>query len=214
MRFPWEAEMRPPPPPEEDFLHQDLLTLGALLGCLLLAIIFYVRAHWTTWFDKMTLAAFKDVDRDGSGNIDREETYLCVVCLYLTLNEYGVKCCAPDRATVKKIFDATDSDKSGRLDYEEFRKTILVLSQQTAGRFIFQLVGTIMCPMIASIIFQYLDPYLPAKGGVLPNRVVRVASLVPDAVPVLILSALLFMQIWPYGTGVVDYLSEYGARRI
>ena len=132
----------------------------------------------------------------------------------MTLNEYGVKCCAPDRATVNRLFDATDVDKSGRLNYEEFRETILVLSQQVAGRFIFQLVGTIMCPIIASIIFSYLEPHLPAKDGVLPSRVVRVASLVPDAVPVLILSAVLFMQIWPYGTAAVDYLSEYRAAHI
>lgn len=139
---------------------------------------------------------------------------LCVICLYLTLNEYGVKCCAPDRAAVNRLFDATDMDKSGGLNYEEFRRTILVLSEQMAGRFLFQLVGTVMCPVIASILFEYLQPHLPAEGGILPARVVRVGSLIPEAVPVLILSAILFMQIWPFGTGAVDYLSEYGAKRI
>ena len=214
VKMPWDPPPAPPSPPDEDYLEQDLLTLATLVAGLLVAVIFYVRSHWTTWFDQLTLSAFKDVDRDASGNIDRDETYLCVVCLYLTLNEYGVKCCAPDREAVKKIFDATDSDKSGRLDYNEFRKAIFVLGQQTAGRFIFQLVGTIMCPILAHFILEFLEPYLPAKDGILPNRVIRVATLVPDAFPTLILSAVIFMQIWDYGTGFVDWLSEYGAKQI
>ena len=213
-QLPWVPPPPPPPPPPSDYLEQDLMTLAALLGCLLLAMIYYVKSNWTAWFDTITLAAFKDVDRDGSGDIDHEESYLCVVCLYLMLNEYGVKCCAPDRATVRAIFDATDMDKSGRLNYEEFRKTIFVLSQQTAGRFIFQLVGTIMCPVLASIIFEYAAPYLPTNDGVLPHRVVRVASLIPEAVPVLIISFFIFKFIWPWGTAAVDHLSEYGAERI
>ena len=83
-QLPWSPPPPPPPPPPEDFLEQDLLTLAALLGCLLLAIIYYVKSNWTAWFDKITLATFKDVDRDGSGTIDREET-----CAFLPAFEVG-----------------------------------------------------------------------------------------------------------------------------
>ena len=207
----------PPPPRDEHLLllDSDVKLLVALVLALILAAYLYVRRRWPTWFERASVSAFKAADRDQSGAIDREELFIAVLKLYLTLNEYGVRCCAPERETVNVIFDAADVDGNGTLEYDQFRAAMLVLSQQTFGRFAVQLAGTVGCPPVAALLLRTLAPHLPEAERCwwLPARLVRMGRLVPHAVPVLLLSCVLFALAWPWGTAAVDAGATRIARR-
>ena len=186
-----------------------VLTLAGLVCFFILAGYVYVKRQWPVWFEQCALRAFSEVDRDRSGTIDKEEFYTCVIWLYLTLNEYGLKCCAPDRQTVTEIMSEGDSDESGSLEYPEFKQALDVLMAQTLGRFTTQLAFTMACPPLASAIVDGARKFVqltPASLAV-PLWLEDAGALVPDSVPALVLSTVLMVTL-PAGLSYVDRLSK------
>ena len=101
---------RPPPslPDPEQPDSSRLVPMCILAACIstvLLAGYLYLRRRWPVWFHLASEKAFKEVDRNNSGSIDADEMYTCVLWIYLTLNEYGLKVRAPDRLNApQKLF--------------------------------------------------------------------------------------------------------------
>ena len=218
MKIGW---FRPPPPslPDPEQLDSSRLVpmciLAACISTVLLAGYLYLRRRWPVWFHLASEKAFKEVDRNNSGSIDADEMYTCVLWIYLTLNEYGLKVRAPDRLTVEDIMKASDIDKSGTLDFEEFKRALDVLVGQTLGRAMTQLVFTLLCPPISGLLIKgaVFLRYLVAPADIVPEqlyerlRVREVGELIPESVPVLLLSTLLMLSL-PFGLAQVDKASK------
>ena len=199
----------PPLPPEPDGSLGPVFILAAIVSSVLLAGYLYLRARWSVWFHAAALKAFNEVDRNGSGTIDKEEMYTCVLWIYLTLNEYGLKCRAPDRMTVEGIMNASDVDSSGALDFQEFNRALDVLMAQTLGRATTQLVFTLLCPPMAGLLISSVTALwaLLLPASFLPDRLREVGDIIPESVPVLLLSALLMLSL-PFGLARVDDVSK------
>ncbi|CAB9500308.1 expressed unknown protein [Seminavis robusta] len=80
-------------------------------------------------FKSMVKWAFSICDDDKSGEIGKDELYTGVLLVHLYIAKYaGAAACFPaTRATVDKLFDASDADNSGSIDEQEFA-TILVVT--------------------------------------------------------------------------------------
>jgi Ca2+-binding EF-hand superfamily protein len=101
--------------------------------------------------------AFKSIDIDKSGRVDKKELYSGLVLIHLKLAAYlGPAACRPaTREYVEEIFEALDEDESGELDKEEFSKVITMLISQMTTRVILQLSMTlVIVPMIAGYVFN------------------------------------------------------------
>ena len=199
----------PEPEPEPEL--KTYVILAVLVISALLAGYAYLKARWPVWFAAAAEAAFKEVDRDGSGSIDKEELYTCVLWLYLTLNEYGLKVCAPDRETVDEIMRVSDVDGSGALEMDEFKRALDVLTAQTLGRATTQLVFTLLCPPAAATLIEGVGAVwgMLLPGGLFPTWLQEVGGIIPESVPVLVLSALL-MLLLPLGLSQVAAAPRLG----
>ena len=217
MKMRW---FRPPPSlPDPEQLDSSRLVpmciLAACISTVLLAGYLYLRRRWPVWFHLASEKAFKEVDRNNSGSIDADEMYTCVLWIYLTLNEYGLKVRAPDRLTVEDIMKASDIDKSGTLDFEEFKRALDVLVGQTLGRAMTQLGFTLLCPPISGLLIKgaVFLRNLVAPADIVPKQlyerlhVREVGELIPESVPVLLLSTLLMLSL-PFGLAQVDKASK------
>ena len=73
-------------------------------------------------FKKLCAYVFKICDADNQGNINATELYAGVLLVHLNLAKYaGPAACFPaTRDVVEKLFTASDADKSGGIDEDEF----------------------------------------------------------------------------------------------
>ena len=183
--------------------------LAAIVSSVLLAGYLYLRRKWPVWFHAAAAKAFKEVDHNCSGTVDAEEMYTCVLWIYLTLNEYGLKVCAPDRPTVEAIMAASDVDHSNALDFEEFKNALDVLMGQTLGRAMTQLVFTLLCPPISGLLIKCVVALwvLAVPADIIPEQLREVGDLIPESVPVLLLNTLLMLSL-PFGLARVDEASK------
>ena len=110
---------------------------------------------------------------------------------------------------------ASDIDKSGTLDFEEFKRALDVLVGQTLGRAMTQLGFTLLCPPISGLLIKgaVFLRYLVAPADIVPKQlyerlhVREVGELIPESVPVLLLSTLLMLSL-PFGLAQVDKASK------
>ena len=97
-------------------------------------------------FKKLTDWAFKTIDADGSGQVDKKELYTGLLMIHLKLATYaGPAACRPaTREYCEKIFDQMDVDKSGELDREEFTEVMQIVCAQVFTRVAIQWTMTLM----------------------------------------------------------------------
>jgi len=67
-----------------------------------------------------------------------------------------------------------------------------------------QLICTLTCPALASFLLQTISHVATPADQWLSGRLLKFYRLVPDAVPVLLLSGLMFSFIWSWATLAVD----------
>jgi Ca2+-binding EF-hand superfamily protein len=65
--------------------------------------------------------AFKSFDKDGNGVLDRKEI---LGLLQLHFKEEGIKR-KPNKDDVEQFFDSIDDDKSGTIEFAEFKKFLI-----------------------------------------------------------------------------------------
>jgi hypothetical protein len=216
----WFAASPPLPEQLDSSRLVPMCILAAFVSSVLLAGYLYLRRKWPKWFHAAAEKAFNEVDHNHSGTVDAQEMYTCVLWIYLTLNEYGLKVCAPDRPTVEGIMKASDVDSSGALDFEEFKRALDVLMGQTLGRAITQLLFTLLCPPISGLLIKgvlalwTITKYvLDVPADIVPEQLRErlhlreVGDLIPESVPVLLLSTLLMLSL-PFGLAKVDEASK------
>jgi len=196
----------PPEPPTPPSYHAaSVAVLIGLCSIVFLALYVYIRYKWPVWFDIVARTAFEKVDADGSRVVNANEFYTSVLWLYLTLNEYGVRCCAPEKAVVTDIMRGMDIDHNGSLDYREFKSALEIISQQVLGRFLTQLGFTLLCPPAATVLCAniYHGWTFTGCASRLPDWLTGAAALIPPSIPVTLLSTLLMLML-PLGLSAMD----------
>ena len=110
----------PEPEPEISSLEWFCVALvfSAIIVAACVSTWWYLKTTWPKRFEGAVRHSFNKVDVDKSGEIEEEELYTCVLWLYLTCNEWGLKCIAPEKYTVIEIMKSIDVDKSGTLNWE------------------------------------------------------------------------------------------------
>jgi hypothetical protein len=100
----------------------------------------------------MVIESFKNIDKDQSGTIDKNELYQGVLMVHLQLAKYfGASACQPaSREYVDSLFDSLDVDSSGQLDVDEFSQIMIILCSEITSRVLLQWSTTLMIiPFIA-----------------------------------------------------------------
>jgi len=139
-------------------------------------------------FKKLTDWAFKTIDADGSGEVDKKELYTGLLMIHLKLATYaGPAACRPaTREYCEKIFDQMDVDKSGELDREEFTEVMQIVCAQVFTRVAIQWTMTLMIvPMskfISRCLFLFCFHFTSGAYYVLPvlcmsHRKCRISKL-------------------------------------
>ena len=113
-------------------------------------------------FKKLTDWAFKTIDADGSGQVDKKELYTGLLMIHLKLATYaGPAACRPaTREYCEKIFDQMDVDKSGELDREEFTEVMQIVCAQVFTRVTIQWTMTLMIVPMSKLLFVGLSQFI------------------------------------------------------
>uniref|UniRef100_A0A7S2MID1 EF-hand domain-containing protein n=1 Tax=Helicotheca tamesis TaxID=374047 RepID=A0A7S2MID1_9STRA len=121
----------------------------------------------TETFQKLSKWAFKRMDNDDSGSVNKEELYagLLLIQLYLAKFAGPSACKPPSRETVEEIFDKMDRDESGQIEEKEFLDIMAVLCSGIATRIAVQYTLVIsVLPHVARSIVAICTWFLVSVG--------------------------------------------------
>jgi len=130
-------------------------------------------------FKKLTDWAFKTIDADGSGQVDKKELYTGLLMIHLKLATYaGPAACRPaTREYCEKIFDEMDVDKSGELDRSEFEEVMQIVCAQVFTRVSIQWTMTLMIvpmselPLGVNTMTSEITCLSSALSGIVSNQI-------------------------------------------
>jgi hypothetical protein len=133
----------------------------------------------------------------------------------------------PPRAVVDSLFEASDHDKSGGIDQEEFARIMVILTSQITSRIaVYYSILILLVPYIASVIINGLD-WIGVDDSIrkvddvwdahAPSLLQWVVDMVPDStwasMPERIISLLLFLLVIPTLLNMIDDKSRSMAER-
>lgn len=118
-------------------------------------------------FKSLVKWAFTVCDTDKTGSIHKDELYTGVLLVHLKIAKYagGAACFPASRETIDKLFDASDVDKSGTIDEDEFQKIMVVCCGQILSRVVLYLAMLLfIVPTLAHGLIVYLTAVLADKS--------------------------------------------------
>mmetsp|Transcript_32742 Transcript_32742/g.47803 ORF Transcript_32742/g.47803 Transcript_32742/m.47803 type:complete len:209 (+) Transcript_32742:317-943(+) len=173
------------------------------------------------WYNQLAnCKAFKRMDKDGSGSVNKEEMYSGLLLLQLNLAKYAgpSACKPPKRKVVDEIFDDMDKDKSGKIEEEEFVDIMVVLCSGIASRITAQIILKLfVIPFLARKIVA-ISTLLLITYGVISSDVAWYAkdnafleflrSRLPESVlahlPFTVLTMILLIFLVPFALDAID----------
>jgi len=122
-------------------------------------------------FRRLTKWAFAQCDTDGTGGVNQTELYTGIILVHLQLAKYAgaAACYPPSRAVIDSLFEASDDDKSGKIDENEFTQILMVCCAQITSRiFVYYAIIIMLVPYVADAIMNGLlgiDDYMGWKDN-------------------------------------------------
>jgi len=122
---------------------------GLKLSAMITSLAFLWKvSRWSLGYHEAVVAAFTEIDLDGDGWVDSKELYSGVLLIYLRLKGL-MRLKVPKQESVMRLMEMMDADNSGDLDFDEFQRTMDMLSGQLLIRGLVQLVLVFLCPLLA-----------------------------------------------------------------
>jgi EF hand len=178
----------------------------------------------TKSFRRLTKWAFVQCDASGNGKLTKTELYGGILLVHLQLAKYAgaAACYPPSKIVIDQLFDASDDDKSGYIDEDEFIKIMVICCAQIASRII---VYFAILVLLANVLAEYiitglanLDEYMgwnvaKGKGGMVSGFFAVVESFLTfGELAQNTLSLLLFFVVVPMIFDYIDNSSNEAAK--
>jgi len=171
------------------------------------------------FFKRLCRWAFKKIDTDKNGTVDKKELYSGLLLIHLNLSKYcGAAACKPmKKEQVDKVFDDMDTDNSGFLSEEEFVKAMVILCSDIASR-VALLTGVALFNV--PIVADFLETHLPTIHAfttwemppVLKSCIHLVAKFVPakvlEKLPHAVVNGIVGGLFVPFALSKIDDLFE------
>mmetsp|Transcript_2382 Transcript_2382/g.2228 ORF Transcript_2382/g.2228 Transcript_2382/m.2228 type:complete len:222 (-) Transcript_2382:195-860(-) len=173
------------------------------------------RSYWTntSYFKKLVKWAFNICDDQKKGSVTKAELYVGVLMVHLKLAKYFGPAATfpPTREVVNQLFDASDVDKSGDIDEEEFITVMIVLCSQITSRIVaYYTILIMLVPYLIRLIIGFLD-FIGVDVAIMgvdglfdkyaPQILQSIVGLIPDetwdTMPEMIVSLALFYLVIP-----------------
>lgn len=113
----------------------------------------------TAAFRKLSKWAFAQCDSDGTGELNKTELYAGILLVHVQLAKYAgaAACYPPTRAVIDSLYEASDDDKSGKIDEEEFTQILMVCCAQITSRIlVYYSIIILLVPYIADAMVKGL----------------------------------------------------------
>ena len=123
---------------------------------LLEELVRFPRGGWVPGqnINKYIDRLFDSVDENHDGGVSIEELYERVLLLYVKINQQA-SVPPPTKATVMALFRNADTDRSRRLDRDQFRKIMKIIYSRAATRMILaKLSKVVVAPLLALNVVQ------------------------------------------------------------
>ena len=175
--------------------------------------VLYVRRQWHTWFRKLVLTAFDDIDHDKNGKIECEELWAGVLMLYIKLRQANIPADPPPRKVVDNLMLKFDFNHDGELSVEEFAEIVGVLSAQTLGRVFAVVLFVAGWPALMGMSYNFVGDQLKAQGppSWMPAGLVCLSSLLDD---MHIFTTLLIVLGWVFVVPKLTALADWCTARM
>ena len=92
----------------------------------------------TSSFRRLAKWAFAQCDADGTGGVNKTELYAGILLVHVQLAKYAgaAACYPPTREVIDSLFEASDQDKSGKIEEAEFTRILMICCAQIFGRIV------------------------------------------------------------------------------
>ena len=195
-----------------DFITGEVVTCALIVTLAAIAVL-YVRRQWHTWFRKLVLTAFDDIDHDKNGKIECEELWAGVLMLYIKLRQANIPADPPPRKVVDNLMLKFDFNHDGELSVEEFAEIVGVLSAQTLGRVFAVVLFVAGWPALMGMSYNFIGDQLKAQGppSWMPAGLVCLSSLLDD---MHIFTTLLIVLGWVFVVPKLTALADWCTARM
>jgi len=179
----------------------------------------------TKAFKRLCSWAFKASDRNHTGEINKDELYSAMLFVHLNLAKYAgpAACYPPTRDVVDELFEASDDNKSGGIDEEEFRVIMVILCSQLTFRIAaYYLILITIVPYIIWGFLKFMD--IVGVDNALesldenvwdtfaPSFLQKLVNMIPDhtweTLPETLVSTALFYIAIPMAFDTIDKYSQ------
>ena len=152
------------------------------------------RVAGTEAFAKKCEAAFREVDHDGSGTLDKTELHLAVMMVYDRLNaahRAGGHVYPPTRETILELFRKADHNADDQLTLDEFLEFMDALCEDASDGLMINLAKTFaIVPAVAAAVARgvklrakRVDEELSKHKGLAPGVYAGVAGFLVGKMP-------------------------------
>lgn len=124
----------------------------------------------TAVFQRVAKSAFRECDTDSTGAINKTELYAGILLVHVKLAKYAgaAACYPPTRQVIDALFDASDADKSGSIEEEEFKRILMICCAQILSRIVvYYSIIIMLVPYVADALvkgFFNIDDYMGWKS--------------------------------------------------
>ena len=152
------------------------------------------RVAGTDAFAKKCEAAFREVDHDGSGTLDKTELHLAVMMVYDRLNaahRAGGHVYPPTREEILELFRKSDRNDDDQLTLDEFKNFMDALCEDASDGLMMNLTRTFaIVPAVAAAVARLVksrakrvDEELSKHKGLAPGVYAGVAGFLVGKMP-------------------------------
>ena len=125
----------------------------------------------TAAFQRLAKSAFHECDVDSTGAINKTELYAGILLVHVKLAKYAgaAACYPPTRQVIDALFDASDADKSGSIEEDEFKRILMICCAQILGRIVvYYSIIIMLVPYVADALVKgvfSIDDYMGWKSN-------------------------------------------------
>lgn len=135
------------------------------------------------WSEKVLKKIFDSADSNKDGTVTQQDVYELVLKFYIHVNRKA-DIPPPSRAKINYLYQQCDTDHSGRLDFQEFRRLMRTVYRRASARLLAHKMFSILCaPVMAVTLVNFLQgkPYYMGIRNYLlpetaPEKVVKVLT--------------------------------------
>ena len=164
-----------------------------------------------SWLDRYSSKLFDDADSNHDGSVSPDEVYELILKFYIKVNQKA-PIPPPSRERVMKLFDQSDTDRTGRLQLVEFQRLLRTMYARASSRVLaYKVVSILFAPVLSISLINFIQGKTYLKelfNALLPEKTPKKITnlLTKESLWVTMFTMILVKNLGGLILGFVDWM--------